>query len=38
MPIRSGLVSVDGQDLKGGAPTEKDMEGEQIHMLYSDAI
>ena len=38
MPVRSGLVSIDGQDLKGGAPTEKDTEGEQLHMLFSDVI
>lgn len=35
MPKRSGLVSVDGNDiLKDGAPLDKDTEGEQIHMLY----
>lgn len=35
MPKRSGLVSVDGNDiLKDGAPLDKDTEGEQIHMLF----
>lgn len=33
MPIRSGLVSVDGQDLNNGAPLDKDSEGEKIHEL-----
>lgn len=34
IPKRSGLVSVDGSDLKSdGSPLDKDTEGEQIHML-----
>lgn len=34
MPKRSGLVSVDGQDiLKDGAPLDKDTAGEAIHEL-----
>lgn len=38
VPQRSGLVSVDGKDLNGGAPLDKDYAGEQIHMLYNDSI
>lgn len=34
MPQRSGLVSLDGQDLrKDGAPIDKDNEGERLHRL-----
>ena len=34
IPKRSGLVSVDGEDLNpNGAPLDKDSAGEQIHML-----
>lgn len=34
MPKRSGLVSVDGKDIrKDGAPLDKDTEAEAIHML-----
>lgn len=34
MPVRSGLVSVDGKEVQdGGAPLAKDQEGEQLHML-----
>ena len=34
IPKRSGLMTVDGQDLKpDGSPIEKDQEGEQLHML-----
>lgn len=34
MPKRSGLVSVDGQDLNAtGAPLDKDQEGEPLHLL-----
>jgi hypothetical protein len=32
IPVRSGLVSVDGENLqKGGAPLEKDQEGTWLH-------
>lgn len=34
MPVRSGLVSLDGKDLnKNGAPLDRDMEGERLHRL-----
>lgn len=34
VPKRSGLVSLDGNDLNAnGAPLDKDMEPEQVHML-----
>ncbi len=33
MPKRSGLVSVDGEDLNNGAPIDKDSEGERLHEL-----
>ncbi len=33
VPKRSGLVSVDGNDLNQGAPLEKDTPGEQLHLL-----
>ncbi len=34
LPKRSGLVSVDGKELNaGGAPLDKDSEGEQLHRL-----
>lgn len=33
MPKRSGLLSVDGKDVNGGAPLEADKDGEWIHKL-----
>lgn len=36
IPKRSGLVSMDGQDLNAnGAPLDKDTNAEQLHMLVS---
>lgn len=34
MPVRSGLVEVDGKKVKDdGSPLDQDQEGEQLHML-----
>jgi hypothetical protein len=35
LPVRSGLVSVDGVPLnKDESPLDRDMEGEQLHQMY----
>lgn len=35
MPVRSGLLEVDGKKInEDGSPLSKDLEGDQIHLLY----
>lgn len=35
LPVRSGLVSIDGQDInRDGSPLDKDQKGEKLHLMY----